>query len=272
MNIGTLTSIIESKKSLLCVGLDTDPDKIPEVIRSANENPVAEFNKRIINATKKYAVAYKINTAFYESRGADGWHDLRETIEMIPDDCFIIADAKRADIGNTSRMYAKAFFETLNADAVTVAPYMGEDSVRPFLGYEDKWVILLALTSNPGSSDFQYQKLAETGGFLYETVLERSKTWGSEHNMMYVAGATHPEDLLKIRKIIPKHFLLVPGIGTQGGDLEGVLKNGLNDNYGLLINVSRDIIYASSGDDFDIKAGERAKYYRDRIAKIIENN
>ena len=269
MDILTLTGIIEFKKSLLCVGLDTDPDRIPEAIKSTHNNPVLEFNERIINATREYAVAYKINTAFYESRGSDGWQELKKTIDMIPKDCFIIADAKRADIGNTSRMYAKAFFETLNADAVTIAPYMGEDSVRPFLGYDGKWAILLALTSNPGSSDFQYLKLEETGGFLYETVLEKSKAWGTEHNMMYVVGATHPEDLKKIRKIIPKHFLLVPGIGTQGGDLEGVLRNGLNDNYGMLINVSRDIIYASSGEDFDIKAAERAKYYRDSISGIV---
>lgn len=264
-----LVNIIKRKKSLLCVGLDTDIRKIPEFLIEKYDNPVLEFNRRIIEATSKYAVAYKLNTAFYEAEGVNGWQNLEATIEMIPGDIFVIADAKRADIGNTSKMYARAFFENMNADAVTVAPYMGVDSVSPFLDYPDKWVILLALTSNKGSRDFQYLKVDEKNTRLYEQVLKVSSNWGNAGNMMYVVGATHPEDFKSIRNIVPDHFLLVPGIGAQGGDLEGVLKNGLNADYGLLINSSRGIIYASSDIDFAEIAAQKSKELVDEINKYI---
>lgn len=269
MNIASLKENIKSKKSLLCIGLDTDLRKIPECIISEFENPVLEFNKRIIEATVDYTVAYKINTAFYESEGSNGWSNLEETIKLIPEECFIIADAKRADIGNTSEMYAKAFFHHLDADAVTVSPYMGKDSVVPFFTYPDKWIILLALTSNEGSQDFQYLKLENQQMALYQQVLKTSKEWGNQNNMMYVVGATHPGELESIRKIVPDHFLLVPGVGSQGGDLETILKTGLNENYGLLINVSRAVIYASDKEDFESAAAIKAKEYRDIMSKYI---
>lgn len=270
MNIASLKNNIKTKRSLLCVGLDTDVAKIPEFLKTEFENPVLEFNKRIINATKDYTVAYKINTAFYEAEGSNGWYNLEETIKLIPKDCFIIADAKRADIGNTSEMYARAFFQKLKADAVTVAPYMGKDSVTPFLNYPDKWVILLALTSNKGSQDFQYLKLESQQITLYQQVITISKEWGSQNNMMFVVGATHPDEIESIRKIVPDHFLLVPGVGSQGGDLESILKRGLNENYGLLINVSRAIIYASDKKDFESAAYIKAKEYRDIMSKFIQ--
>jgi orotidine-5'-phosphate decarboxylase len=269
MNITALKNNIETKRSLLCIGLDTDPEKIPEFLRSEFENPVLEFNKRIIKATKDYTVAYKINTAFYEAEGSYGWFNLEETIKLIPQDCFIIADAKRADIGNTSEMYARAFFQKLKADALTIAPYMGKDSVTPFLNYPDKWVIILALTSNKGSHDFQYLKLENENKLLYQQVLSKSKEWGTDENMMYVVGATHPQEIVSIRKIVPDHFLLVPGVGSQGGDLEGILENGINKNYGLLINVSRAVIYASDKEDFEFVASIKAKEYRDIMSKYI---
>ena len=260
---------IRKKKSLLCVGLDTDIRKIPNCILEEFDNPVLEFNKRIIKATSKYAVAYKLNTAFYEAEGVQGWKNLEETIKMIPKDIFIIADAKRADIGNTSKLYARAFFENMNSDAVTVAPYMGNDSVSPFMEYEGKWIILLALTSNGGSRDFQNLKLKDTNKSLYEQVIETSSSWGTDENMMYVVGATHPEDFKAIRRLIPNHFLLVPGVGAQGGDLEGVIKNGMNDDFGLLINSSRGIIFASDSKDFDIVAGQKAKELRDAMSEFM---
>jgi len=253
---------------MLCVGLDTDINKIPAFLRQNFDNPVLEFNKRIIKACSDFAVAFKINTAFYEARGVEGWHDLAETIKMIPRDIFIIADAKRADIGNTSKMYAHAFFEVLNADAVTVAPYMGFDSLSPFLEYKDKWTIVLALTSNAGSKDFQYLR-CDDDEYLFEKVLEKASRWGTPSNMMFVAGATHPEELSDIRSIIPYHFLLVPGIGAQGGDLHSVLSKAMNKDYGLLVNSSRGIIYASDNEDFDTAARLKAKELRDIMAAYI---
>ncbi len=265
-----LVENIRRKKSLLCVGLDTDINKIPKYLVEEFENPVLEFNKMIIEATSEYAVAYKLNTAFYEAEGVGGWQNLESTIKMIPDDVFVIADAKRADIGNTSKMYARAFFESMNADAVTVAPYMGVDSVSPFLEYKNKWIILLALTSNKGSLDFQYLDIESKDMKLYENVLSVSSSWGDSNNMMFVVGATHPEDFKKIRDIVPNHFLLVPGIGAQGGDLEGVLRNGLIDEFGLLINSSRGIIYGSGARDFAKIAASRSKDLVDEMNKYIK--
>lgn len=235
-----------TKQSFLCVGLDTDMDRIPKEFLDY-ESPLLEFNKRIIDATKDYCVAYKPNIAFYEAQGSKGWQQLKDTLEYIPKDIFTIADAKRGDIGNTSRLYAKTFFEYMDFDSVTVAPYMGIDSVSPFLEYSEAWVILLALTSNKGSADFQYIQNAESGKHLYEEVLEVSSAWGSSENMMYVVGATHPEEFKIIRDIVPDHFLLVPGVGAQGGDLDGVVHNGKNSDIGLLVNSSRGIIYAGEG-------------------------
>jgi len=242
---------IKAKKSFLCVGLDTDINKIPKHLLDS-EDPVFEFNKQIIDSTKDLAVAYKPNIAFYEAMGAKGWTSLEKTVNYIPEDIFTIADAKRGDIGNTSSLYARAFFENMNFDSVTVAPYMGSDSVKPFLEFENKWVILLGVTSNEGGKDFQF--LETEGKPLYQHVMAKSSTWGNTDNMMYVVGATRPEYLQNIRKIIPDHFLLVPGIGAQGGDLEAVCKHGMNDHCGLLINSSRGIIYASQERDFAERA------------------
>ncbi len=244
---------IQRKKSFLCVGLDTDVNKIPEHLFDTSDDPIFEFNKAIIDATADLCVAYKPNLAFYESLGLQGWDVLERTVEYIrtnyPDQ-FIIADAKRGDIGNTSAMYARTFFGNMDVDSVTVAPYMGEDSVTPFLGYEGKWVTLLTLTSNKGAYDFQFMKDAETGERLFEKVLKTSLQWGSDENLMYVVGATKAEMLTDIRTIIPEHFLLVPGVGAQGGSLEEVAKYGLNSTCGLLVNSSRQIIYASSEVDY----------------------
>ena len=250
-----LVEQIRKKKSFLCVGLDTDPNKIPQHLLES-EDPIFEFNKRIIDATQDLAVAYKPNIAFYEALGSKGWESLQKTIEYIPEEIFTIADAKRGDIGNTSKLYAKAFFENMDFDSVTVAPYMGSDSVKPFLEFDNKWVILLGVTSNEGGRDFQF--LDAEGKPLYQQVLEKSSAWGTDQNMMYVVGATRPEYLEDIRNIIPDHFLLVPGIGAQGGDLEAVCKFGMNQECGLLINSARGIIYASSGEDFADKAREEA--------------
>lgn len=253
MNKLELFENIQRKKSFLCVGLDTDINKIPEFLFDESEDPIFDFNKAIIDATADLCVAYKPNLAFYESVGLSGWDALDRTVDYIrtnyPDQ-FIIADAKRGDIGNTSAMYARTFFGNMNFDALTVAPYMGEDSVSPFLTYENKWVILLALTSNKGAFDFQFMKDNESGERLFEKVLKTSQNWGTEENMMYVVGATKAEMLSDIRKIIPNHFLLVPGVGAQGGSLEEVAQFGLNSTCGLLVNSSRQIIYASSERDF----------------------
>lgn len=264
-----LFSNIIKKHSFLCVGLDSEPGKIPGSLLK-EKDPVLEFNKRVIDATARYAVAYKPNTAFYESNGPSGWESLASTVIYIKEnypDILVIADAKRGDIGNTSKMYAKAFFENMQFDAVTVAPYMGEDSVTPFLSYKEKWVVLLALTSNKGAEDFQYHN--ENGTKLFEKVLSVSQTWGSIDNIMYVAGATRADMLKDIRKIVPDHFLLVPGIGAQGGSLEEVCRYGMNDRCGLIVNSSRGIIFADSSSNFDITAGEKAAEIQAEMAKYL---
>lgn len=260
------------KRSYLCVGLDTDIKKIPSHLLKY-EDPVFEFNKQIIDATADYCIAYKPNIAFYEAMGARGWETLQKTLEYIPQEIFTIADAKRGDIGNTSALYARTFFDKessgLNFDAVTVAPYMGADSVKPFFQFQDKWVILLALTSNDSSKDFQRLKLDGEDTELYEKVLEQSARWGSADQMMYVVGATRWDMLQSIRKIIPEHFLLVPGIGAQGGNLEEVSRYGMNQLCGLLVNSSRGIIYASSGDDFAAAAGNTARKIQQQMDEYL---
>ena len=248
---------IKQKKSFLCVGLDADMQRLPKHLLN-KKDPVFEFNKQIIDATQDLCVAYKPNIAFYEALGSKGWESLQKTLDYIPKTHFTIADAKRGDIGNTSRLYAKAFFETMNFDAVTVAPYMGEDSVKPFLEFENKWVILLALTSNRGSNDFQFTK-QESEQPLYEKVMRRAMSWGNADNLMFVVGATHPKKFTEIRSIAPDNFLLVPGVGAQGGDLEGVLRYGENNRGGLLINSSRGIIFAGDGPDFSEAARQSAQ-------------
>ena len=260
---------IKAKKSFLCVGLDTDITKIPKHLLEL-EDPIFEFNKAIIDATKDVAVAYKPNLAFYESLGSKGWASLEKTMEYIPKEIFTIADAKRGDIGNTSKLYAKAFFENMNFNSVTVAPYMGHDSVGPFLEFDDKWVILLALTSNEGALDFQFLQMDVGKRKLHEKVILKSKEWGTTENMMYVVGATRGESIGAVRKLIPDHFLLVPGVGSQGGSLEAVAKYGLNKDCGLLVNSSRGIIYASNGEDFAEKARESAEELQQQMASILE--
>ncbi len=270
MNKQQIINQIKAKKSFLCVGLDTDIKKIPQHLLN-EDDPVFAFNKSIIDATAEYAVAYKPNTAFYEVYGAKGWASLEKTINYIKEkhpEIFVIADAKRGDIGNTSANYARAFFETLKADALTVAPYMGVDSVEPFLGFEDKWVVLLALTSNKGSKDFQY--LNAEGKELYKNVLMKSQEWADDNKMMYVVGATHPEELGEIRKMLPNHFFLVPGVGAQGGDLQAVARHGLNGQIGLLVNSSRGIIYASNGEDFAEKAAGEAKKLQQQMEELLK--
>jgi len=269
MNRSTLVSEIFRKKSFLCVGLDPELAKIPPHLLDS-EDPVFEFNRHIIDATRDLCVAYKPNIAFYEALGPKGWHSLARTVEYIGDQHFIIADAKRGDIGNTSRMYAEAFFNQLGCDAVTVAPYMGEDSVGPFLGYEGKWAIVLALTSNPGSNDFQRDWLEDSRQTLWEKVLHRSQSWGSPENLMFVIGATHPEAFIRVREIAPDHFLLVPGVGAQGGDLAAICEHGMNQDCGLLVNASRSILYASSGQDFAQKASIEAKRLQQEMEQLLE--
>lgn len=272
MNAQELFDNIRKKKSFLCVGLDTDITKIPEHLFDSDD-AMYEFNKSIIDATAEYCVAYKPNTAFYESLGSLGWDVLERTVEYIQTnypDQFIIADAKRGDIGNTSAMYAKAFFEDLDVDALTVAPYMGSDSVTPFLGFDDKWVILLALTSNKGAADFQFSE-AEDGKRLFEKVIETSKQWAGEDKLMYVVGATQAAMLADIRKIIPDSFLLVPGVGAQGGSLDEVAKYGLNSRCGLLVNSSRNIIYASADHDFAEAAGAAARNMQEQMQRILSS-
>ena len=272
MNKQQLIEQIKQKRSFLCVGLDTDINKIPQTLQ-AMEDPIFEFNKQIINKTAKYAVAYKPNTAFYEVYGFKGWQSLERTIQYIRinhPEIFIIADAKRGDIGNTSANYAKAFFNSLNADALTVAPYMGKDSVEPFLNFEDKWVILLALTSNKGSKDFQYLNVGER--MLHEQVLQTATTWANDEKMMFVVGATHPEELGKIRGMLPDYFFLVPGVGAQGGDLQAVAKFGLSKDCGLLVNSSRGIIYASNDFDFADRAGDAARKMQQEMELLLQTH
>jgi orotidine-5'-phosphate decarboxylase len=259
MNYEQLFEQIKLKRSFLCTGLDSEYEKLPKHLLS-HESPVFEFNKQIIDATAEFSIAYKPNLAFYESLGIKGWQALEKTVDYVRSnypDIFIIADAKRGDIGNTSKLYAKAFFENMNFDAVTVAPYMGEDSVTPFLSYSSKWVILLALTSNKGADDFQYY--TENGKRLFEKVLEKSQVWADKERMMYVVGATRAEMLKDIRKIVPAHFLLVPGVGAQGGSLQEVAEYGMNEKCGLLVNSSRAIIFADNTEKFAIIAGQKAK-------------
>ena len=260
---------IKEKQSYLCVGLDTNIEKIPAFLQS-HPDAVFEFNKQIIDATKDLCVAYKINTAFYEALGVKGWQALEKTVNYIPSTHFKIADAKRGDIGNTSYEYAKAFFEALSFDAITVAPYMGEDSVKPFLEYENKWTIVLGLTSNEGSKDFQQQRLDEN--YLYERVIKKTAEWGTTKNLMFVIGATKSEDISSIRKIIPDHFLLIPGVGFQGGNLSEVSKYGLNKDCGLLVNVSRAIIYAGDDENFAIEARAIALEYQTEMKSLLNHS
>lgn len=258
---------IRSKQSYLCVGLDTDIKKIPKHLLKS-EDPVYEFNKCIIDATKDFCVAYKPNIAFYESMGANGWQSLQKTLDYIPKDIFTIADAKRGDIGNTSKLYARAFFENMNFDSITVAPYMGEDSVTPFLEFDDKWVILLVHTSNKGSEDFQL--FSQNKKPLYQEVIEKSRTWASPETLMYVVGATRADRIGEIRNLAPDNFFLVPGIGAQGGDLREVSKHGMNRQCGLLVNSSRGIIYASNGENFAEVARVEARKIQQQMSVYLK--
>lgn len=269
MTYDQLFEQIKKKRSFLCVGLDSDIAKIPSHLLE-EEDPVFAFNKAIVDATAEVAIAYKPNIAFYECRGVEGWRSLEKTVAYIKEnypEIFTIADAKRGDIGNTSQMYAKAFLETLDFDAITVAPYMGEDSVTPFLQYEGKWVVLLALTSNKGAFDFQF--FAENGEKLYERVLKKSQEWGNDRNMMYVVGATKADMLEGIRKIVPEHFLLVPGVGAQGGSLEEVARYGMNNHCGLIVNSSRGIIFADKTENFARRAGEEARKLQADMERLL---
>jgi orotidine-5'-phosphate decarboxylase len=276
-----LVQQIQQKQSYLCVGLDTDITKIPKHLQS-HPNAVFEFNKAIIDATKDLCVSYKINTAFYESQGLKGWEAMEQTVNYIPQGLFKIADAKRGDIGNTSSQYAKAFFETMNFDAITVAPYMGEDSIRPFLEYDNKWTIVLGLTSNKGAADFEMLKIQNgneahlKSEFIYERVLTTVAKWGTENNLMFVTGATQATEFENIRNIIPNHFLLVPGVGFQGGSLQDVSKYGMIKNTvvpnqcGLLVNASRAIIFASEKEDFAAEARAIAQQYQTEMAGYLK--
>ena len=264
---------IKTKKSFLCIGLDSDIQKIPKFLLES-EDPIFEFNKKIIDATNSYCVAYKPNIAFYESLGINGWKALEKTINYLNSsypEIFTIADAKRGDIGNTSSMYAKAYFETLNFDSITINPYMGKDSVEPFLEYKNKHTILLALTSNVGAFDFQTKKIVDNSNKLYEEVIKTSTSWENSNQLMYVVGATKASYLKEIRNIVPNNFLLVPGVGAQGGDLKEVCDNGLNNEVGLLINSSRSIIYASNDTNFDIDAAKNAQEIQSQMGYILSS-
>jgi orotidine-5'-phosphate decarboxylase len=272
MDHSQLFKNIRAKRSFLCVGLDSEIDKMPPFLLRAKD-PVFEFNKQIIDSTYKYVVAYKPNIAFYECNGLKGWKSLESTLNYIKKnhpDILVIADAKRGDIGNTSKMYARAYFENMDFDAITVSPYLGEDSITPFLAYNNKWVILLALTSNKGADDFQYHN--EDGIKLFERVLTVSRKWGSINNLMYVVGATRAEMLKEIRQIIPDHFLLVPGVGAQGGSLREVAKYGLNSKCGLLVNSSRGIIFADNSENFAIVAGEKAAEIQKEMEQYLSEH
>ena len=264
---------IKTKRSFLCIGLDTDIQKIPKFLLKS-EDPIFEFNKKIIDATNSYCVAYKPNIAFYESLGINGWKALEKTINYINSsypEIFTIADAKRGDIGNTSSMYAKAYFETLNFDSITINPYMGKDSVEPFLKYKNKHTILLALTSNVGAFDFQTKNIVDNSNKLYEEVIKTSTSWENSNQLMYVVGATKASYLKEIRNIVPNNFLLIPGVGAQGGDLKEVCDNGLNNEVGLLINSSRSIIYASNDINFDIDAAKNAQEIQFQMGDILSS-
>jgi orotidine-5'-phosphate decarboxylase len=276
MTRARLIEQIHLQESYLCVGLDTDLAKIPQFLLSESD-PVFAFNKAIIDATLAHCVAYKINTAFYEALGTKGWESLEKTVKYIPDTHFKIADAKRGDIGNTSEQYARAFFQTLPFDSITVAPYMGSDSVQPFLRYPGKWAIVLGLTSNKGAADFEMQQLLTSNGeahlrptYLYERVLATVQQWGTPDNLMFVVGATQAEEFTNIRRIIPDHFLLVPGVGAQGGSLKDISEKAMNKDCGLLINASRSIIYASSGIDFAEKAASEAKAMHEEMKVYLD--
>jgi orotidine-5'-phosphate decarboxylase len=266
-----LLTQIKNKKSFLCIGLDTDLKKIPKFLLDSDD-PIFNFNKKIIDATNKYCIAYKPNIAFYESQGLKGWKALEQTIDYINTnypEIFTIADAKRGDIGNTSSMYAKAYFETLNFDSITISPYMGKDSVEPFLEYNNKHTILLALTSNVGAFDFQTRDIADTSNKLYEEVIKTSTGWKNSNQLMYVVGATKATYLTDIRKIVPNNFLLIPGVGAQGGDLKEVCDNGMNNEVGLLINSSRSIIYASNDTNFDVDAAKNSQEIQSKMEAIL---
>lgn len=265
-----IISEIMHKHSFLCVGLDTDLRKIPQHLLSYDD-PIFEFNRAIIDATAPFTVAYKPNLAFYEQSGTKGWRSFVRTVEYLRENYpmqFIIADAKRGDIGNTSAMYARAFFQHLDVDAVTLAPYMGRDTVQPFLDYDERWAVILALTSNPSAADFELQKLA-SGEMMYERVLKTCSGWGNSHNTMFVVGATQASELKNVRKIVPEHFLLVPGVGAQGGSLEEVYKYGVNDDCGLLVNSSRGIIYAADGEDFAAAAANEAHKLQQQMKILL---
>jgi orotidine-5'-phosphate decarboxylase len=267
MNRNELVEQIRTKKSYLCVGLDTDLAKIPAHLLT-EEDPIFAFNKAIIDATLPYCVAYKINTAFYEAQGLKGWAALEKTVNYIPATHFKIADAKRGDIGNTSTQYAIAFLKQLPFDAITIAPYMGEDSVKPFLQFEGKWAIVLGLTSNPGAQDFELKSL-ESGEKLYENVIKTVASWGTTGNLMFVVGATQSDEFINLRSISPDHFFLVPGVGAQGGSLSEISQKAMNKEVGLLVNSSRDIIFASGGTDFADAAAVKAKSYADEMALFL---
>ncbi|MDR0815048.1 MAG: orotidine-5'-phosphate decarboxylase [Bacteroidales bacterium] len=271
MNAKELFEKIQEKRSFLCVGLDSEFAKIPEFLKR-EQHPVFEFNKRIIDATAPYAVAYKPNIAFYEAFGVAGWVNLRLTVDYLNEhypDMFLIADAKRGDIGNTSRMYAKAFFDTIGFDAVTIAPYMGEDSVKPFIGYKDKWAIILALTSNTGAINFQYTEDKFSGLMLFEKIIAQSKNWGTSDNTMYVVGANRADMLTEVRKLVPDHFLLIPGVGAQGGNLSEIAQVGLNSQCGLLVNASRSIIFADNTEEFATIAAGKAEEVQQEMAYLL---
>ena len=272
MNSRELFEKIKAKRSFLCVGLDSEFGKIPEFLKMG-QNPVFEFNKRIIDTTAPYAVAYKLNTAFYEAYGVSGWVNLRMTVDYLRasyPDMFLIADAKRGDIGNTSKMYAKAFFDTIGFDAVTVAPYMGEDSIKPFIGYKDKWAIILALTSNQGASTFQFTEDKYGGRMMFEKVIYHSKNWGNKDNIMYVVGATKADLIKDVRRLVPDHFLLIPGVGFQGGSLSETARVGMNYHCGLLVNSSRSIIFADSSENFAEIAAQKAQELQQEMAELLE--
>lgn len=268
MNRSSLIQQIRLKGSYLCVGLDTDPEKIPAFLHQ-EEDPVFTFNRMIIDATLPYCVGYKINTAFYEAGGVKGWTSMEKTVAYIPDTHFKIADAKRGDIGNTSTQYARAFLQHLPFDAITIAPYMGEDSVRPFLQFEEKWAIVLGLTSNPGAADFELKQLSDQSR-LYETVISRVSAWGTTDNLMFVVGATQADEFINLRRIAPDHFFLVPGVGAQGGSLKEISQKAMNSDVGILVNSSREIIYASAGKDFAEAAEARARSYANEMKTYLK--